>query len=267
MANAVTSVWNGWAEMRTPPREDRPPRTYEPDPAAVANLKRILAEKEAAKAAALPAEEPAPVVEVNVVKEPEEEPKMAYKRDSKKFENLSEKDVARWAALRRAGRSAKWIQDNDELHPSDYALRKYLPEYGYDLKGEPATAATESPAMPAGIIDVAATARYMHTSEDTVLRKIKSGALPAVKVGSKWAVDQADVEALRMEEDCEGAEAEAGTELAVPPAVESSLPAVQEVGELAGQLAALEALLNTLEAGDLRVSGRMVVELNVELTF
>lgn len=58
-----------------------------------------------------------------------------YVRNRRKYSDLTEEDVARWAQLRREGRSQLWIQKNDALGPSPPTLNKYLAEYGYDVDG------------------------------------------------------------------------------------------------------------------------------------
>jgi excisionase family DNA binding protein len=45
------------------------------------------------------------------------------------------------------------------------------------------------------LLDIAAVAQYLGVSERTVYNKVRSGDLPAVKVGRLWRVRAADLEA------------------------------------------------------------------------
>ena len=243
-------------------------RTYEVNQAAEENLKKTLAEKEQKTKTEAPAE-------------PAKETSVGYKRDPSKFDDLTAEDVARWARLRRQKKSYKWIQENDELHPSGYALAKYLPEYGYDTKGnplddnepepddEPATEARQVEAIP-GLVGTSYIADELDVDEDTVTRYIRQEKLRAQKVGAKWAVARADadafIEAYLSEPELpavEEEEPEPDPEPA-PLATNGNGTAVAEQ-DLDRQLAAVQQLMATLQAGSVQVSGRIRLELAVEV--
>lgn len=102
--------------LRVPPRPARAPRTYDIDPQAHANLRRILRERAQAG--------PPPI--------PEETPAMSdYRR-------LFTADVvAQWWRLYQSGRSLNWIATHNGLHKTTgNTVKQYFVRYGYLDAGE-----------------------------------------------------------------------------------------------------------------------------------
>lgn len=226
-----------YTTLRVPPREDRPPRTYEPDPAAVARLKAHFAAEQAererqkleavrraaervrarrkTKAVEMPPAEEAPAQEVTVTKR------------NKPFTLAAEmtpERAARWAAWRREGWSYDAITKEDELHPSLPSIKDYLRKYGYDFSGRKVGAEEEMDSPET----VATTKRNL---EERIRRVEETEPPPALVAASNN-----------------------GAVLAAPVG-----------GDVTHQLAALQQLVSTLSASDVRLSGRIRVELVAEI--
>lgn len=183
-----------YGRLRTGPREPRPPKIYDPDPAAVKRLKRILAEREGRQPDGQP-DEPAG----------EKGNRMSGKQTNFK-EAMTADRAAKWARSRREGKSYDWITKHDDLHPSYPTIKRYLKEYGYAPDGRPLE-------------------RVSETSDG----KAELAELPAEDSGSELAT------------------------------------AVNGAGELEAQLDAIGRLLDSFEARDVQVSGRVTVQLEATI--
>lgn len=278
----MTETWGSWPGMRVPPREPREPKIYEVDPAAVERLKAHIAreqeerrrrqqEKAAAlmararraaapQAAAAAAAEPTALLEdrarvaalmagptTDVLPAlPAEEVSVSKRNKPGSLAALmTEERVERWAEMRRSGFSYDAITREDELHPSLPSIKTYLQKYGYDYQG-----------------------RRMGEEPDpeTVLAEMQEVHEEELR---------AEERAREAEEESRAVEAEeserAGRRAIVVANGNSAAPAQNgddkplPAREPAGQLAAVQRLMETLQAGDVQVSGRITVQLNVEI--
>lgn len=277
--------------LRVPPRERREPKIYEVDPEQVKKFKEILAKKEEAKAARrrrpprLAARKPKPdpaEVETEPVgpdPEPEKVPEPAPEEEQKenhmstkhKFKELMTPErAAQWAQWRREGKPYDYITQHDELQPSYPTVKTYLKKFGYGYDGrpladtEPDPAPEPAPEAPAalkmeGLVDIAEAAARLGVHEDSVRRYIRQGALAGEKVHGKWLVVESDLEDfINARQDTE-----AGTALAAQEPAE--LTPMPEADALTAQLAAVQQLMQTLQASDVRVSGTVHLQFSVEI--
>lgn len=222
----------GYAGLRVPPRPAREPKTYDVDPEAVARLKRILAEKEAAE------------IEKKVRRLEERQARKAAQsvKKSKAIDEANEEEdvstkgtgmdvtderVAQWAAWRREGKSYDYITRHDELRPSYYVIKDRLKKAGYTFAGKRRKAG--EPAY------------------GPLVTEVKQG--PAKAAVKAEAVEAAPAPAATA----------AGVALA--PARD------QQATGMEAQLAAVERLLAQVRSGDVKVSGRLTIDLNIEIGF
>lgn len=287
--------------LRVPPRERREPKIYEVDPEQVKKFKEILAKKEEAKAARRrrpprlaarkpkpdPAEvetepveldpEPEEVSEPAPEEETEEQKENSHMSTKHKFKELMTPErAAQWAQWRREGKPYDFITQHDELQPSYPTVKTYLKKFGYGYDGQP-LAGTEpvpvptpepepeptEPEAPAtleleGLVDIAEAARRLDLHEESVRRHLRNGVLTGEKVHGKWLVCESSLDYFV-------GETEEVTDVAPPAQEPAELAPAPEADVLTAQLAAVQQLMQSLQADDVQVSGKVVVSLNIEV--
>jgi hypothetical protein len=245
-----------YTTLRVPPREDRPARTYEPDPDAVARLKAHFAREEAEReqqkleklaraAERVRAKRATKTVEAPAETPAKEEPVNELKAETLEEKGITPEQVAQWAAWRREGKPFGHIKRDDPARPTWPVVKAALAQHGYDQHGHKVDGSLpdEQP---------------VHKARRSVASR--NGDAPA-EAPETWGdvINRENARALAT-----AAEA-ARTQLPVLPAVVEGAPSASSGQAVTRQLAALQQLVSTLTASQVQVTGRIRVELVAEI--